>query len=180
MTRHIHILLLAAFLSLASFSMNAAEPSAFMRHFTWGAEAGGSIDMSGHSQSTVDINAAFGYRDNYIRLLGIGAGLDMMVSNSNRSFPVYGILRTSFTSRPSMCFVDLRAGVAINCLEETYTQAGAFLSGGIGFRLAYGATYSSHLILSYNFIERKPLDFQNERIALGNLSMVSLRIGVSF
>ena len=180
MTHRIHILLTAAILSLVSLSSSASQPSAFIHHFTWGAEAGGSIDMSGHSQSTVDLNAAFGYRDKFIHLLGVGAGLDMMVSNSNRSFPVYGILRTSFSSRPSMCFLDLRAGVAVNCLEETYTQLGAFLSGGIGFRLAYGATYSSHIILSYNFIERKPIDFDNERIALGNLSMVSLRIGVSF
>ena len=80
------------------------EDKSPMSHFCWGADLGGSIDMSGHDMSTIDIGANFGYKNDYLRLLGIGASLNMMVSNSNRSFPIYGIVRTNFMNRPSLCF----------------------------------------------------------------------------
>lgn len=171
--------LITLVLSLHCHSV-ASEPSAFLRHFTWGAETGGSIDMSGHNQSTVDIAANFGFRNEWIKLLGIGGSIDMMISNSNRTFPVYGIFRTAFTSGPSPCFLDLRAGVTVSCLEDISTQTGAYLSGGIGFQLATGRTFVSHLILRYCFIDRSPITYNGKETPLGDLNMISLHIGVNF
>ena len=93
------------------------EDKSPMSHFCWGADLGGSIDMSGHDMSTIDIGANFGYKNDYLRLLGIGASLNMMVSNSNRSFPIYGIVRTNFMNRPSLCFLMLGLGYHLTTLK---------------------------------------------------------------
>lgn len=44
-------------------------------HFTWGAEAGASIDLTGHDMSTFDVDVLFGYKNSYIRMVGLGAGI---------------------------------------------------------------------------------------------------------
>ncbi len=156
------------------------EDKSPMSHFCWGADLGGSIDMSGHDMSTIDIGANFGYKNDYLRLLGIGASLNMMVSNSNRSFPIYGIVRTNFMNRPSLCFFDARAGVSLNYFEDNVSQAGLFLSGGIGFNLALGQKFKSHIILSYNYFDRGYYTRDGVDYNQPDLHLVTMRLGVSF
>ncbi len=67
-----------------------------MRHFTWGVAAGSGIDVTSHDMSTINIDAFFGYKGGAIDVAGIGAGIDVNISNSGRFFPVYAIFRTSF------------------------------------------------------------------------------------
>jgi len=155
-------------------------PTGAMAHFAWGADIGGSVDMSGHDMSTLDISAHFGYKNSIIHLLGIGANLNMMVSNSCRAYPVYGIIRTSFTKRPTLCFMEARAGAAINCLENNISQTGLYLSGGIGINLATGSTFRSHMVLSYSFFDRGYATYRGEDFSVPDLHYVSVRIGISF
>ena len=56
---------------------------AYGDHFTWGADAGSSIDMSATDMSTIDLNINVGYKGPYVRFLGIGAGISTMVDNSS-------------------------------------------------------------------------------------------------
>lgn len=171
------IILLAVFCGMQA----RAEELYHNNHkFTWGAELGGSIDMTGNDQSTIDIDAYFGYSNSFVKLLGVGANINMMVSDSNRSFPVYAIFRTNFRKTPSLLFMDLRGGVSVNCIGDTKTQSGLYLSGGLGINLATGKTFSSHLIVSYGYFERKTVEYKSNFYPLGDLHTVSMRIGVSF
>ena len=121
--------------------------SAPMSHFVWGADIGGSIDMSGHDMSTLNIDAYFGYRSGALSLLGVGAGLNIPVNNSRREFPLYAIARFSFTSRPCPVFAELRGGVVVNTHTDADSSTDLFLSPGIGFRLASGRAFSSYVIV---------------------------------
>lgn len=154
--------------------------SAFQKHFTWGADVGGSIDMTGNDMSTVDLAANVGYKNDFLRLLGIGANLNMMVSNSNRSFPIYAVVRTNFRKKPTFCFLDAKGGISINYFPENVSQTGLYLSGGVGFNLASGRTFRSHIIISYSYIERKDIKDRSWGANNEDLHLVSLKIGVSF
>ncbi len=137
----------SAFIALAADS--AGDKSSLPSHFVWGSDIGGSIDMSGHDMSTINIDAYFGYRSRALSLLGIGAGLNIPVNNSRREFPVYAIARTSFSVRPQPVFGELRAGIVVNSHNERDTTTDLYLSPGIGFSLATGRTFSSYLIVGY-------------------------------
>lgn len=162
-------------------SARAAEPeSTAWDHFAWGAEIGGAIDMSSNDMSTLDIGAYFGYKNSFIDIAGIGTGINVMVNNSSRAFPVYGIFRSSFRSRPSFCFADLRAGCVFNEIGNKANQARLFLSPGVGFNLACGDSFKSYIILSYVYngmrCDGENTEYRNVR----GLDMACVRIGITF
>jgi len=148
--------------------------------FTWGASFGSDIDLTGNDMSDVSLDAYFGVRMPAVQVLGMGIGIDVPVSNSWRSYPVYLIMRTNFRKRPSLCFLDLRAGASVNLLEYDHKQTGTYASCGIGFQLASGSKFSSHLILSYTFTGRDDYKHGDECIKVDNLHMATMRIGISF
>lgn len=139
---------LAACLALTAA---AAEPKPPLRHFVWGADIGGAIDLSGHDMSTVNIDAYFGYRCSLFPVLGLGAGINIPVDNSRREIPVYAIARTSFVRRPQPVFAELRTGIVVNSHPDYASATDFFLSPGVGFRLAAGRSYTSYLIVGYIF-----------------------------
>lgn len=163
-----------------SVIMLSAAPAGFaggLSNFGWGIDAGTSIDVSGHDMSTINFDAYFGYKDRYIDIAGFGAGIHMMVSNSCRYFPLYGVIRTGFSSKNSLCFLDFRAGVAIDNLNDGSTQTVPYINPAVGFNLATGAKFKSYLIVGYIYNGMK--SFGDTSIA-GGLSMINFRIGVSF
>lgn len=149
-------------------------------HFVWGAEVGGGIDMTSNDMSTVNLDAYFGYRNSWINILGVGAEVNMMVSNSVRAFPVYAIFRTGFRSCPTLLFMDLRGGVVFNNLNDSRQQTRAYVSPGIGVNLATGRTFRSYLTLSYVYNGLKPFTKGDEYCDINGLSMACLRIGINF
>lgn len=148
--------------------------------FAWGASFGSDIDLTGNDMSDVSIDAYFGVKTASLQILGVGAAIDVPVSNSWRSYPVYAILRTNFLRRPSLCFMDLRAGISVNLLEYDHKQTGAYASLGVGFRLASSKNFSSHLILAYTFNSRKDFTHGEECIKVDDLHMATMRIGITF
>lgn len=130
-------------------SPSEAAASGLPSHFVWGSDIGGSIDLSGHDMSTINIDAYFGYRSGALSLLGLGAGLNIPVNNSRHEFPVYAIARSSFSSRPKPVFGELRAGLVVNTHNDHDTTTDLYISPGIGFALATGKSFSSYLILGY-------------------------------
>lgn len=160
----------------------AIQPSesAFSRHFAWGASLGSSIDMTGQDMTAVDIDAFFGYKGDYIRFAGMGAGIRMMVSNSSRSYPVYAMLRTSFTKSPSFLYLELKGGVGFtNLYTEVYQRN--FVGGiTIGFTLAHSRTFSSNFSLGYEYMPLSNGTIDGVDTRFSDLHYASIRIGASF
>lgn len=121
-------------------------------HFTWGADLGTGIDMTTSDMTFVDLHAYLGYKSRAVRFAGIGAGINTMMNNSSRSYPVYAMLRTSFSATPRLCFMDLRLGAAFNNFYEFESQTDLYASVGLGITLASGRRFSSHLIIGYTFM----------------------------
>lgn len=175
-----------AFVLLLTVSVSAncknseKEYNSAFDHFVWGAEAGGAIDMTTNDMSTLNLDAFFGYTNSWLDVAGIGAGIHMMVSNSCRSFPVYGIFRTSFSSKPRLCFMDLRAGCVINNVNYDTTRSRLYLSPGVGFNLARGRTFTSYVTLSYEYNGLDAYEKDGIHHSIHGLSMALVRIGISF
>lgn len=152
----------------------------FVRHFTWGASLGSSIDMTGQDMTAIDIDAFFGYKGDYLRFAGIGAGIRMMVSNSSRSYPVYAMLRTSFTKSPSLLYLEIKGGVGFNNLYTDVYQRN-FIGGiALGFTLAHSRTFSSNFSLGYEYMPLSDGNLDGVNTRFKDLHYASIRIGASF
>ena len=167
-------------------------------HFTWGADLGTGIDMTTSDMTFVDLHAYLGYKSRAVRFAGIGAGINTMMNNSSRSYPVYAMLRTSFSATPRLCFMDLRLGAAFNNFYEFESQTDLYASVGLGITLASGRRFSSHLIIGYTFMPVRnlipkasaylPADtpeasepvITNESRPIPDLHYASIRIGCAF
>lgn len=121
-------------------------------HFTWGVDAGSSVDLTANDMTSVNIDGYFGYKGSWLRFLGVGASIHTMISNSSRCYPVYGMLRTSFSKQNQLCFMDLRAGISFNNILTYPSRKDFYGTIGVGFTLAHGRKFSSHIILSYEFM----------------------------
>lgn len=173
---------------------NAAvvENESKLGHFTWGGDAGSAVDLTANDMTSINFSAYFGYKGGWFRLAGVGASINTMINNSSRCYPVFGIIRTSFSSRPQLCFLDLRGGVSFNNINDARSQTDFFGSLGLGITLASGRKFSSHIIVSYIFMPVSPLkvlvpDQENPEGApvenimpFHDLHYASIRIGCSF
>ncbi|MBO5054114.1 MAG: hypothetical protein J6C44_07810 [Muribaculaceae bacterium] len=148
--------------------------------FTWGADIGASVDMTGHDMSALGIGAMFGMEWKWIRFIGVGAEADVMVSNSSRTFPLSLIFRTDFSQHRRLLFMDLRGGVAPSYLDHDRQETVPYLSGGMGITLAAGHKFSSHLTLSYTYLGQKECyngDYLRDCPGIG---FIQLRLGIAF
>ncbi|CCX48914.1 MAG: hypothetical protein J6B36_00195 [Muribaculaceae bacterium] len=175
--KRIITLLLAVIITAGAYA--AERPAPLPRGFGWGAAVGGCIDMTGHDMSSINLDANFGYRNSWINLLGVGASIDMMVNNSVRSFPVYAILRTGFSKRPTLCFGDFRVGCVFNNLNDKNHQTRMYVSPGIGVNLATGRTFRSYLMLSYIYNGMNGFYKEGDK-SIHSLHMACVRFGVAF
>lgn len=173
-------------LALAMWSRGYAQdsqPSSTLK-FAWGAAFDGELDMSGHEQSSVGMDGYFGLRAPGVQILGVGVGVNVPVSNSQRRMPIYLIARSNFSTKPTLCFMDLRCGISANDVGYGKWQTGEYASVGAGFNLARSKAFSSHLILSYTFYGRKNyehgIDEETIEVKTPSLQMVTLRFGISF
>lgn len=172
------ILLISVILMSAVIGMSAQS---YVKHFAWGIDAGSAIDMTGNDMSAIDINAAFGYSGPYVRLLGLGASIDMMVSSSSTSYPVYAIFRSDFSRVPRLCFLELRGGTAFTNIDNYERQTTPFGSIGIGVTLAKGRTFMSHIVLSYNYTKLDDVVMPDESVRrIHDLQYAAIKIGISF
>lgn len=149
-------------------------------HFAWGADAGASIDMTGKDMTALNFSAAFGFSRGWINFLGVGAGVDIAVNNSCRSYPFFMEFRTNFVNRPTLLFWSLKAGASLNYLEHNHSQVGAYGSTGIGFNLARSSKFTSFIILAYTYRQRRRIYGPEMTHNFRDLSFASVRIGVTF
>lgn len=169
----------ALILCLSSFSISADEP--VKTSFAWGADAGGSIDLSGNDMSSADISASFGFKRGWINFLGLGAEIDIMLNNSARSFPVYLSFKTNFRNRPTLLFLDFRAGISANYLPNDYQQTGSYAFVGLGINLARGKLFSSHLVIGYSYKEyRDIVTREEESFPMKDVHCATIKLGITF
>lgn len=174
------LLFLALLGALMATAQTQAADADRRAHFTWGAEFGSSIDLSAHDMSSIDFNANFGMRWRWFSLLGAGAGANIMVSNSCRTYPLFAVLRTSFSDgRPRLVFLDVRGGVALNYLNDK-EQSGGYASVGVGFNLAGGKKFQSYIMAGYTFVGRKDINDETGFQPFDNLHYAGIRLGVRF
>lgn len=171
---------LAAVVALYAGVPVADESDSHKVRFAWGAEFGSSIDLSAHDMSSIDFNAGFGLSWRWLSLAAIGAGANIMVSNSCRTYPLFAVIRTSFSDRPRLVFLDVRGGVALNYLPRNMTQTGAYTSAGIGFNLAGNRKFQSYIVAGYTFINRRDVTDQTGTQPYEPLHFAGIRLGVSF
>lgn len=149
-------------------------------HFTWGADIASGVDLTAHDMTNFTLGAMVGYKDCYFRLAGIGASIMSMMNNSSRCYPIYAILRTSFSKHRQLCFMELRGGISINNVLDSRQHTGAYASAGVGVTLAHNRTFSSHLTLRCEVIPLKgvyndpALDFNY------TLALACIGIGIAF
>ena len=166
------------FLSL--LSANAQTNDNTPQHgFTWGVEVGSGIDMGGDNMSTLNLAALIGYRTSWINFAGVGLGIDMMMSNSCRSFPIYGMIRSSFAEKPKLFCAEMRAGVALNQATDVPDRTNLFLQPGAGIYLATGKTFASYITLSYTYNAMTFYGDKKDTLVHG-LNMATLSLGVTF
>ncbi|MCM1110898.1 MAG: hypothetical protein NC336_06820 [Clostridium sp.] len=184
MKRFIRNIILATLPAAAALlAPSAASASDAVRPagaFAWGAEVGGGIDMTSNDLSTVNIDAFFGYRNRWLRMAGIGAGINMMVNDSYRCFPVYATFQINFRRRPSVVYLDLRAGCVFNNLGGNRQQTSFYGSPGLGFNLAGGPKFQSYLVLAYVYNGMRPFDNGLRHIDIHGLHQATVRLGITF
>lgn len=147
-------------------------------HFTWGGEIGGSIDMTGNDLSTVDVDIVLGYKNRFIRTLGIGAGIHRAIGTGNNFIPVYLVFRSSFRSKPSLLFLNLKIGYSFNTISDSPTFGDTSSSLGCGINLAMSSRFQSHIILSVN---HRHLDSRhNLNLPVQDIFLANLCFGVNF
>lgn len=131
-------------------------------HFTWGADLGSAVDLTANDMTSVNIHGYFGYKGSWLKFLGVGAGINSMLNNASRCYPIYAMLRTSFSPQPKLCFLDLRLGISINNILDYSSQTDLYGSVGLGVTLAKGKKFSSHIIISYDFMPTRPFSVYSE------------------
>lgn len=156
-------------------------PSLAKSHFTWGGEVGASVDVGGYDLSTFDLDIVIGYKNSWIRTLGISAGIHRDFSKGNHFVPLQAVLRTPFSSANKLCFLNLKAGYSFNTVsEDSGTHGGFMLTTGIGFNLAMSRNFRSHIILSYEYIRLNKKQGQMVDKRQSNVDMVQIVFGVNF
>ncbi len=149
-------------------------------HFTWGADIGSSVDLSGSDMTTFDLDAYFGYKGSLIRTAAVGAGVHKAFGNSYTFLPVYALVRTSFRSEPSLFFVEVKGGYSFNTLADSGSAGGAYGAIGLGINLAMSKKFQSHIILSYGFFTLRNASELAIPYVGDNISYAVLHFGVNF
>lgn len=149
-------------------------------HFTWGAEAGSSLDLTSHNLSTFDADVLLGYKNSIFNIVGIGAGIHRSIHTGNNFIPVYAVLRTDFRRKPSPFFLNLQAGYSFNTVGDRSSVGDFYGAAGLGINLQQGRVANTYVILSlaYQYFSKEnmtKIDFDTHYIFFAKLM-----IGVNF
>lgn len=152
----------------------------WLSHFTWGIDVGTSVDLRGYDMSTVDLDVMIGYKSRFIRTVGIGAGVHRSFGSHNTFYPLYAVLRTSFRSKPSLFFFNLRAGYAFATLHNGVTRGGITGALGVGVNLAMSKRFQSHILLSYCYYQVNGTTRNEINLPISHIDLARISFGVNF
>ncbi|MDE6027255.1 MAG: hypothetical protein K2G23_04240, partial [Muribaculaceae bacterium] len=150
-------------------------------HFTWGADLGASVDLTAHDMSTFDLDFVLGYKNKIIKTAGVGVGIHRTVQGGDHFIPVYALIRTSFTSRPSLQFLNARFGYSFNTVEDSPMFGDYSSALGCGFNLSQSKKAKTYLILgvAYRYFNKRHQDYIS-RLDTPSIWMAQLQFGVNF
>lgn len=146
----------------------------------WGVDAGSSIDLTTQDMSTLNADAYVGFRKGIMDVVGVGAGLHAMVNNSSYCYPLYVIARTSFRTKPSLLFLDMRVGVAFNSLYGHSANTAFYINPSVGFNLATGRKFRSYLSIGYSFNGVEHRTDPDMMHKIHHLDMANVHLGITF
>lgn len=149
-------------------------------HFTWGVDIGSGVDLTSHDMTMFELGACFGYKGSWMRFAGIGASIVSMMNNSSRCYPVYGMLRTSFSRYHRLCFMEVQAGVSFNSILDYKQQTDFYGSLGIGLTLAHSRKFTSHVVLRGVFMPLSPVEVDGVRHLTYDIGYACIGIGCAF
>ncbi len=152
----------------------------WLSHFTWGVDVGTSIDLRGYGMSTLDADVMIGYKSDFIRTVGVGAGVHRSFGRKNNFFPLYVVFRSSFRSKPSLCFFNLRAGYAFSAIENGVSRGGVMAAVGVGINLAMSKKFQSHILLSYCYYHLNNRSRSEAGIDVRYVDLARISFGVNF
>lgn len=158
----------------------ASSKSLSESHFTWGGEFGASIDLSGYDTSTFDVDIILGYKNNYFKILGVGAGVHRAFGTGDNFIPVYAVMRTSFSTKPRLLFMSLKAGYSFNTMGDAPIFGDINASLGCGINLAVSKKFCSHIILAYEFRHFNKRHKDMLDMHADDISLATLSFGVNF
>lgn len=156
------------------------KKSPFLRHFSWGIDVGASIDLSGENMSTFDAETYFGYKGAWIRTAALGIGMHKAFGNPYTFIPIYAMVRTSFRSKPSLFFLELKCGYSFNTLSDSGSFGGAYGALGVGINLAMSKSFRSHIVLAYSYFTLHNATDMEIPYKGDNISSAVLKFGISF
>ncbi len=150
-------------------------------HFTWGADVGASVDLTAHDMSTFDLDFIIGYKNKFLKTAGVGVGIHRTVQGGDNFIPLYALIRTSFTSRPSLLFLNARFGYSFNTVEDS-SMFGDFNSAiGCGINLSQTKKAKTYIIVSaaYRYFNKRHQEMIS-RLDTYSIWMAQLQFGVNF
>lgn len=161
--------------SLVTTTVQQPHYSPFTEHFSWGVDIVSGVDLTAHDMTMLELSASAGYKNSFIRFAGVGASILSMMNNSSRCYPVYAMLRTSFSKTHQLCFLELKAGVAFSSILDYGNTTNVYGSVGLGVTLAHSRRFSSHVLLrgvviplkSANSLSKPDYDLYYASIGLG-------------
>ena len=150
-------------------------------HFTWGVDVGSSIDLTSHDMSTFDVDAILGFKNSFIKTAGIGIGIHRSVQSGDNFIPVYALIRTSFTKRPSLCFFNLRVGYSFNTIGDSPCYGDFSTAAGIGFNLSSSRMAKTYIIVGagYRYFKQRHIE-AIEKLDTHYIFLAQLQFGVNF
>lgn len=148
-------------------------------HFTWGVEVGSSIDLAGNDMSSFDFSLLTGYKNPAIQLLGVGAGIRRSFGSKNTFIPLFGVIRTSFRSKPSLLFMHFEAGYSFNSIKNAHVAGDICGSLGIGINLSMGKKFNSHIIIAYGFQHFDVKHREEAGLNAENVPLAQLSFGIT-
>lgn len=150
-------------------------------HFTWGADLGASLDLTANDMSTFDLDFILGYKNSLFKTLGVGVGIHRTVQSGDNFIPVYALIRTSFTSRPSLLFLNVRLGYSFNTIEDSPTFGDYNAGFGCGINLSQGKKAKTYIILgvAYRYFNENHRDYV-ARLDTQSVWLAQLQFGVNF
>lgn len=150
-------------------------------HFTWGADLGASIDLTANDMSTFDLDFIFGYKSKLFKIVGVGAGIHRSIQRGDNFIPLYALIRTSFTTKPSLLFFNARFGYSFNTVDDS-PMFGDFNSAlGCGINLYQSSKAKTYIILSaaYRYFNQRHQDYI-ARLDQHYIWIAQLQFGVNF
>jgi len=149
-------------------------------HFSWGAEIGSSIDLTGNDLSTLNADAYIGYKNKFIRFVGAGVGIHRAFGSGHNFIPIYAIFRSSFRTKPSLFFFHLQAGYSFNTISDSPTFGDVCGSIGVGINLAMSRKFQSHLLLACGFRHFNKRHQTTTNIDTSSVALAQIAFGVNF